>query len=117
MQVEESARLLYHMLTKPNAANLNAKRFSAALVFEMAYGRRLSEDDADLKEVLGILDNFIADCYPGTHIVDVSVSFCRLPFQTKTLARRSLCSIIGGYRALSRRGVPMEEQNTIVKLR
>lgn len=85
MQVEESARLLYHMLTKPNAANLNAKRFSAALVFEMAYGRRLSEDDADLKEVLEILDNFIADCYPGTHIVDVGLSLCHRPLSTSDL--------------------------------
>lgn len=62
--------LLYDMLVMPQAANLNAKRFSASLVFIMTYGRRLSPDDADLKRVLEILDSFIADCYPGTHLVD-----------------------------------------------
>jgi hypothetical protein len=70
MQVEESTKLLYDMMTRPKEMHLNTKRYSASLVFRMSYGRRLSEDDADLKEVLEILDGFIEDCYPGTHLVD-----------------------------------------------
>lgn len=70
MQVEESAKLLFDMLHHPEEANLNAKRFSAALVFMMSYGRHLSSNDKDLKQVLQILDGFIEDCYPGSHLVD-----------------------------------------------
>jgi len=70
MQLSECARFLYDILKTPNEAFLHAKRFSAALVFRLAYGRHLSRDDKDLHEVLQILDDFIEDCYPGTHLVD-----------------------------------------------
>lgn len=70
MQTDESAKLLYDMAHHPKEANLNAKRFSAALVFMISYGRHLSPDDKDLKQVLEILAGFIEDCYPGTHLVD-----------------------------------------------
>ncbi|KZT40308.1 cytochrome P450 [Sistotremastrum suecicum HHB10207 ss-3] len=70
MQLLESSKFLYDMLTSPETAFLNCKRFSASLVFYLSYGRRLSPDDADLTEVLSILDSFIEDCYPGTHLLD-----------------------------------------------
>jgi len=70
MQLSESARFLHDMLHTPSEAFLHAKRFSAALVFRLAYGRQLERDDKDLGEVLEILDDFIEDCYPGTHLVD-----------------------------------------------
>ncbi|EPQ52934.1 cytochrome P450, partial [Gloeophyllum trabeum ATCC 11539] len=70
MQEEESTRYLYNMLTKPLEADLNSKRYAAATVFRLSYGKRLSDDDQDLNAVLTILDNFIQDCYPGSHLVD-----------------------------------------------
>jgi hypothetical protein len=70
MQLSESVRFLHNMLHKPSEAFLHAKRFSAALVFRLAYGRHLDRGDNDLREVLQILDDFIEDCYPGTHLVD-----------------------------------------------
>jgi hypothetical protein len=70
MQLSECARFLHDILQSPKEAFLHAKRFSAALVFRLAYGRRLARDDNDLREVLQILDDFIEDCYPGTHLVD-----------------------------------------------
>ncbi|KAF8509858.1 cytochrome P450 [Hysterangium stoloniferum] len=70
MQLTECSKLLFDTLTAPQESFLNVKRFSASLVFTLAYGRRLSPNDEDLKEVLDILDNFIDDCYPGRHLVD-----------------------------------------------
>ncbi|KAG6873388.1 hypothetical protein C0995_016198 [Termitomyces sp. Mi166 len=70
MQELESTKLMYDMLTRPEDADMNAKRYAASLVFTLSYGRRLGDDDKDLLAVLGILDNFIADCYPGAHLVD-----------------------------------------------
>ncbi|KAG6852717.1 hypothetical protein C0991_009627, partial [Blastosporella zonata] len=70
MQELESTKLLFDMLTRPEESNMNTKRYSASLVFTLSYGRRLADDDQDLVSVLNILDNFIADCYPGAHLVD-----------------------------------------------
>ena len=70
MQVSQCARFLHDVLRTPNETFFHAKRFSAALVFRLAYGRSLARDDKDLREVLQILDDFIEDCYPGTHLVD-----------------------------------------------
>jgi hypothetical protein len=65
MQERESTRLMYDMLTRPEEHRMNCNRFSASLVFYLAYGKRMGSDDGDLKAVLRILDGFIADCYPG----------------------------------------------------
>ncbi|KAG6812982.1 hypothetical protein H0H92_014913 [Tricholoma furcatifolium] len=70
MQELESTKLIFDMLTRPEESNMNTKRYAASLVFTLSYGKRLEEDDKDLVAVLDILDNFIADCYPGAHLVD-----------------------------------------------
>ncbi|RDB17750.1 hypothetical protein Hypma_001131 [Hypsizygus marmoreus] len=70
MQELESTKLLFDMLARPAESNMNTKRYAASLVFTLSYGKRLAEDDKDLTDVLNILDNFIADCYPGAHLVD-----------------------------------------------
>ncbi|KAF8955138.1 cytochrome P450, partial [Flammula alnicola] len=70
MQEVESSKLLFDMLTHPEESNMNTKRYAASLVFTLSYGRRLPDDDEDLVSVLDILDGFIADCYPGAHLVD-----------------------------------------------
>ena len=57
-------------LTFPNELEMNMKRFSASVVFTLAYGKRLDNDNKDLYAVLDILDGFIRDCYPGAHLVD-----------------------------------------------
>ncbi|KAG6829029.1 hypothetical protein H0H87_012834 [Tephrocybe sp. NHM501043] len=70
MQELESTKLMYDMLIHPEESNMNTKRYSASLVFTLSYGRRIDDDDQDLIAVLKILDDFIADCYPGAHLVD-----------------------------------------------
>jgi len=40
------------------------------MVFYLAYGRRLRSHDDDLNSILRILDGFIKDTYPGSHLVD-----------------------------------------------
>jgi hypothetical protein len=79
MQEIESSKFLLDMLTHPEESNMNSKRYAASLVFTLSYGRRLANDDKDLVAVLDILDNFIADCYPGAHLVDT------FPFLDKIL--------------------------------
>lgn len=70
MQERESTRLMHDMLVRPQEHRMNCNRFAASLVFYLAYGKRMASDDGDLKSVLKILDGFIADCYPGAHLVD-----------------------------------------------
>ncbi|KZT30010.1 cytochrome P450 [Neolentinus lepideus HHB14362 ss-1] len=79
MQEEESAKYLYNMLVKPGEADLHSKRYAAATVFRLSYGKSLSDDDEDLKTVLIILDGFIRDCYPGSHLVDTFPILDSLP--------------------------------------
>jgi hypothetical protein len=71
MQELESTQLLIDLLS-PNptgpSIDLACKRYAAALVYTLAYGRRISS--AELKAVLAGLEAFIADCYPGAHLVD-----------------------------------------------
>lgn len=67
------------MIKNPNRIEHNAKRFSASIVFSLAYGRRLPDDDKDLKAVENLLENFIHDCYPGAHLVDTFPILDKLP--------------------------------------
>lgn len=70
MQELESTKFLFDMLTRPEEIDMNTKRYSASLVFTLSYGRRPDADDKDVTSVLRVLDNFIADCYPGAHLID-----------------------------------------------
>ncbi|EJC99744.1 cytochrome P450 [Fomitiporia mediterranea MF3/22] len=79
MQELESIRLLSDMLRRPKEADLNTKRYAASLVFSLSYGRRMPNDDKDLKDVSEILDNFIQDAYPGSHLVDSIPILDKLP--------------------------------------
>ncbi|KZT28692.1 cytochrome P450 [Neolentinus lepideus HHB14362 ss-1] len=79
IQELESIRLLHDMLTRPHEMELNTKRFAAGNVFHLSYGRHLAHNDEDLKSVLGVLDGFIRDCYPGAHLVDIFPMLDRLP--------------------------------------
>ncbi|TFK45745.1 cytochrome P450 [Heliocybe sulcata] len=79
MQEEESAKFLYDMLVNPSDADQHSKRYAAATVFRLSYGKRLSDDNEDLRQVLTILDGFIRDCYPGSHLVDIFPLLDSLP--------------------------------------
>ena len=73
MQELESTKLLVDMLlptttSSSDLIDLACKRYSASLVYTLAYGRRITEEE--LKAVLVVLEGFIADCYPGAHLVD-----------------------------------------------
>ncbi|KAI0079803.1 cytochrome P450 [Panus rudis PR-1116 ss-1] len=70
IQHAESAKLLNDMLVRPQDIVRNCKRFAASLVFNLSYGRRLGDDDKDLQAVEDILENFIRNTYPGSHLVD-----------------------------------------------
>lgn len=67
------------MLQRPAESARHTKRFSASLVFNLSYGKRLSDDGKDLDDVLAILDNFIRDTYPGAHLVDNLPILDKLP--------------------------------------
>lgn len=70
IQELESMKLLYDMIIRPSDASRHCQRFSASLVFHLAYGKRLGDDGADLDAVLEVLANFVRDTYPGAHLVD-----------------------------------------------
>ena len=75
----ESIRYIRDMLKFPNEADLNAKRYAAALIFSLTYGKRLDDDDKDLDAVIEVLEDFIHDCYPGSHLVDTFPVLDKLP--------------------------------------
>lgn len=75
----ESIRYIRDALHRPNEADLNAKRYAAALIFSLTYGKRLNDDDKDLDAVVEVLEDFIHDCYPGSHLVDTFPILDRLP--------------------------------------
>ncbi|KAF8531834.1 cytochrome P450 [Gautieria morchelliformis] len=79
MQTLESMRFLHDMLLRPEEWARNCKRFSASLVFQLSYGRRLGDDDADLNGVISILENVLRETYPGTHLVDTFPILDKLP--------------------------------------
>lgn len=70
-QERESLRLLRYTLDKPEESYLNAKRYSASIVYTLTYGKDLDDDGGDdLSAILDIVEGFIQDCYPGAHLVD-----------------------------------------------
>jgi hypothetical protein len=79
MQTLESTRFLHDMLLHPEEWARNCKRFSASLVFQLSYGRRLGDDDADLNGVISILENVVKETYPGAHLVDIFPVLDKLP--------------------------------------
>ncbi|KAF8468544.1 cytochrome P450 [Gautieria morchelliformis] len=78
-QTLESMRFLHDMLLRPGEWARNCKRFSASLVFQLSYGRRLGDDDADLNGVISILENVLKETYPGAHLVDIFPILDKLP--------------------------------------
>lgn len=60
--------MLKDMIKRPGDASRNLKRFSAALVFHLTYGRRLRDDD--LNAMQSIINSVIQDLTPGAHLVD-----------------------------------------------
>ncbi|OCH90315.1 cytochrome P450 [Obba rivulosa] len=79
IQELESLKLLHDMATRPWDASRHCQRFSASLVFHLAYGKRLGDDGADLDAVLNVLANFVRDTYPGAHLVDTFPMLDLLP--------------------------------------
>ena len=66
-------------LTKPDEAEMNMMRYSSSVIHTLAYGKRMSGDDKDLKDLIHILDEFVRECYPGAHLVDTLPILDRLP--------------------------------------
>lgn len=79
MQEIESTKFLLDFLVRPENTDMHCKRFAAAMVFYLSYGRRLPNDGQDLNAVLAVLDNFTKDTYPGAHLVDTLPILDRLP--------------------------------------
>ena len=75
----ESIRLLRDMLTQPERIERNVRRYSAGVMFSLLYGKWLHDDDKELKVVKELVDDFIHDCYPGTHLVDTFPALDSLP--------------------------------------
>ncbi|GJE88935.1 cytochrome P450 [Phanerochaete sordida] len=81
IQEIESAKLLHELLARPDALRLerHCRRYTAALVFHLSYGRRLADDDTDLTAIEEILDHFVKDSDVGAHLVDTFPVLDRLP--------------------------------------
>jgi hypothetical protein len=79
MEELETTRLMFDMLTRPDEHQMNCHRFAAGLVFNICYGKRMSIEDGDVKAVLSILESFVVDAYPGSHLCDTFPILDKLP--------------------------------------
>ncbi|KAK1218700.1 hypothetical protein PQX77_018599 [Marasmius sp. AFHP31] len=70
IQETEATKLLYGMMLDPTNPTYHSRRFAASLVFHLSYGGRLKDDDKDLESVTKILQGFVQETYPGSHVVD-----------------------------------------------
>ncbi|KLO13132.1 cytochrome P450 [Schizopora paradoxa] len=72
LQELESTKFLSDLLHDrwPGDLFKSASHFSASVIYLLAYGKRLKDDDKDLDELIEIMDGFVEDCYPGAHLVD-----------------------------------------------
>ena len=75
----EAVGLLMRILTKPGEVEMNMMRYSSSVIYTLAYGKRMSDDDRDLKDLIHIMDEFVRECYPGAHLVDTFPILDRLP--------------------------------------
>ncbi|KAF7366046.1 Cytochrome P450 [Mycena venus] len=70
MQYNESLRLLVDLATSPTQYYRHFQRFPASLVFSLAFGEAINDDDKDLAAALEILNTFVRDINPNSHLVD-----------------------------------------------
>ncbi len=68
LQERESLRLLHYALEQPSKMWLNTKRYAVSIGFTLTFGKDLGGDD--LFAVLDIVEGFVRDCMPGSHLVD-----------------------------------------------
>ncbi|TFK54098.1 cytochrome P450 [Heliocybe sulcata] len=78
-QEVEACKLTYDMLIKPEDVFLNIKRYASALIYSLAYGRRLEGNDEDLKNILGAIFDIDHHVRPGAHLVDSLPILDKLP--------------------------------------
>ncbi len=71
LQEKESLRLLRYTLEQPSEMWLNTRRYAAAIVYTLAFGKDIDKDGSDdLFAVLDIVEGFVRECMPGSHLVD-----------------------------------------------
>ncbi|KAF8993102.1 cytochrome P450 [Cyathus striatus] len=67
----ESHKLLRSILSRPDDTQRNVFRYGASLMFSLVYGKQITEEnESDLDGLVAILENFLREAYPGSHLVD-----------------------------------------------
>ncbi|KAJ7829266.1 hypothetical protein B0H14DRAFT_2594153 [Mycena olivaceomarginata] len=72
MQYNESLRLLVDLVTSPT-------QYYPSLAFSLAFGEAINDDDKDLAAPLQILNTFVRDINPNSHLVDTFSVWDLLP--------------------------------------
>lgn len=68
----ESKQLLVDLLNTPDDFYMHNRRYSASVIFQVVYGRRIPQWDCqDIKEIFEVLGRFVQVRRPGEWLVDV----------------------------------------------
>ncbi|KAK7052571.1 cytochrome P450 [Favolaschia claudopus] len=75
----ESLRLLVDLVKTPTDFYHHIQRFPASLIFRLAFGVSLSDDNKDLDTAIQIFSTFVKNLTPGMHLVDTFPILDMLP--------------------------------------
>ncbi|KAF2453855.1 cytochrome P450 [Lineolata rhizophorae] len=83
-QILESSRLLYDLVRDPARYETYLERYASGLIFRLAFGKVLSDQDAiakagTLDRILAVVHNVERVASPGAYLVDVFPSLMMLP--------------------------------------
>lgn len=68
---QESLQLLRYTLEEPSKMWINSSRYVASVLYSLTYGKDLGKDGSDdLSAILDVVEGFVRDCLPGSHLVD-----------------------------------------------
>lgn len=79
MEQLRSCDLLLKLIGHPQDLETNLLRYAASIIFTLAYGKQLKDNDEDLNALMGLVESFSEDCRPGAHLVDTFPILDSLP--------------------------------------
>ncbi|KAI0922932.1 hypothetical protein AcW1_002551 [Taiwanofungus camphoratus] len=79
IQTRGTMKLLSDILETPTNAYMSIKWYTAETLLTLVYGKKLGEDGNDLRKLLHIIETFIRDVHPRSHIVDMLPVLDRMP--------------------------------------
>lgn len=66
-----SCDLLLELIEHPQDLQIAMHRYAASIIYSLAYGKRMKDNDEELNAIMGLVESFTEDCARGAHLVDI----------------------------------------------